>query len=173
MLTGHDEPEKGETVGLIDEAIALEERAETNYRGAAETTSDPNAAKILALLADEEARHADVLRTMNAGSLQADSSLIGAAKDWIGGNIEGGVGSISTDAALLEVLRQAVEIERATETFYREQGALSEEKEIRTLFNRLAAIEKGHFLFVGSLVEYYDRPNEWVESAEFGLRDEY
>jgi rubrerythrin len=164
---------KGETVGLIDEAIALEERAETNYRGAAETTSDPSARKILTLLADEEARHADALRTMNAGSLQAKSSLIDAAKDWIGGSLEGGVESISTDAALLEVLRQAVEIERATETFYREQGALSDESEIRTLFHRLAAIEKGHFLFVSSLVEYYDRPEEWVESAEFGLRDEY
>jgi hypothetical protein len=38
---------------------------------------------------------------------------------------------------------------------------------------QLTAIEKGHFLFVSSLVEYYDRPAEWVESAEFGLRDEY
>ena len=160
-------------MGLIDEAIALEERAETNYRSAAETTSDPSAEKILMLLADEETGHANALRTMNAGSLQAGSSLIDAAMDWIGGVIEGGVGSISTDAALLDVLRQAVEIERATETFYREQAALSEANEIRTLFNRLAAIEKGHFLFVSSLVEYYDRPNEWVESAEFGLRGEY
>jgi rubrerythrin len=160
-------------MGLIDEAIALEERAEINYRGAAETTSDPAAAKILTLLADEEAGHADALRTMNAGSLQGHSSLIGAAKDWIGGAVEGGVGSMSTDDELLEVLRQAAEIERATETFYREQGALSEASEIRTLFQRLATIEKGHFLFVSSLIEYYDRPSEWVESAEFGLRPEY
>jgi len=160
-------------VGLIDEAIALEERAETNYRAAAETTSDPSAEKILMLLADEEADHANALRTMNVGSVQAGSSLIDAAMDWIGGVIEGGAGSISTDAALRNVLQQAIEVERATEVFYREQGALSEENEIRTLFNRLAAIEKGHFLFVSSLVEYYDRPAEWVESAEFGLRPEY
>ncbi len=158
---------------MIDEAIALEERAETNYRAAAETTSDPSAEKILTLLADEEASHADALRTMNAGSIQAGSSLIDAAMDWIGGVIEGGVGSISTDAALRDVLQQAMEIERATETFYRERGAVSEESEIRVLFDRLATIEKGHFLFVSSLAEYYDRPAEWVESAEFGLRPEY
>ena len=160
-------------MGLIDEAIALEERAETNYRAAGETTSDPSAKKILTLLADEEAGHADALRTMNTGSLQADSSLVDLAKDWIGGAIEGGVGSISTDAALLEVLHSAMEIERATEAFYRERGAVSDNKEIRVLFDRLAKTEKGHFLFVSSLVEYYDRPNEWVESAEFGLRAEY
>ena len=160
-------------MGLIDEAIALEERAETNYRAAAETTSDPSAAKILTVLANEEAQHADALRTMNAGTVQASTSLINAAKDWIGGKLEGGAGAISTDAALLDVLRNATEIERATETFYREQGAASENGEIRVLFERLAAAEKGHYQFVSSLVEYYDRPNEWVESAEFGLRPEY
>ena len=160
-------------MGLIDEAIALEERAETNYRSAAETTTDPSAAKILTLLADEEAQHANALRTMNAGAVQASRSLIDAAKDWIGGKVEGGAGAISTDAALLDVLRSAMEIERATETFYREQAEVTDSSEIRVLFERLAAIEKGHYLFVSSLVEYYDRPNEWVESAEFGLRDEY
>ncbi len=160
-------------MGLIDEAIALEERAETNYRAAAETTTDPSAAKILTLLADEEAQHANALRTMNAGSVQASTSLVDAAMDWIGGKVEGGAGAISTDAALLDVLRSAMEIERATEVFYREQGAASDSSEIRVLFERLAEIEKGHFLFVSSLVEYYDRPNEWVESAEFGLRGEY
>jgi len=160
-------------VGLIDEAIALEERAEANYRNAAETTSDATARKVLGLLADEEASHADALRTMHVGRLQAQSTLIDAAKDWVGGQIEGGVGSISTDAGLLDVLRGAMEIERATEVFYRERRASADEPETRELFARLARIEKGHYLFVSSLVEYYDRPNEWVEAAEFGLRPEY
>ena len=160
-------------MGLIDEAIALEERAETNYRSAAETTSDTSAAKILGMLAAEEARHADALRTLNAGNLQSGSSLIEAAKDWVGGGIEGGVGSISTDSGLLDVLRKAMEIERTTETFYRERAAASDSAEIRTLFERLSRIEKAHYLLVGSLIEYYDRPNEWIESAEFGLRAEY
>ncbi len=160
-------------MGLIDEAIALEERAESNYRAAAETTSDPSAAKILIMLADEEKRHADALRTMNAGSVQADTSLVDAAIDWIGGRIEGGSSAISTDAELRDVLSRAMEIERATETFYREQAGTSDREEIRVLFERLATIEKGHYLFVSSLLEYYDRPAEWVESAEFGLRPEY
>ena len=47
------------------------------------------------------------------------------------------------------------------------------EQETRAWIERLAQIEKGHFLFVSSLVDYYDRPTEWVESAEFGLREEY
>ena len=160
-------------MGLIDEAIALEERAEMTYRSAAEVSSDPAATKILMLLADEEARHADALRTMNSGTLQSTVSLIDAAQDWIGGVIEGGAGSISPDTTLRDVLQQAMEVERATEQFYRKRGIDAQRGEIGTLFARLAAIENVHYQFVSSLVEYFDRPAEWVESAEFGLRDEY
>jgi rubrerythrin len=160
-------------MGLIDEAIALEERAEVNYRSAAETTSDASAAKILKLLADQEAQHAEALRVMNVGSVGTAESLIEAGKDWVGGVIEGAGGAISPDSELRDVLQRALEIERATEVFYREQGAASEDRSVADLFSRLAAIEKIHFLFVSSLLEYFDRPTEWVESAEFGLRDEY
>jgi rubrerythrin len=160
-------------MGLIDEAIALEERAENNYRSAAETTSDVGAKKILAMLADEEARHVNVLRTMNVGALQLEFSLIDAALDWVGGVIEGGAASLSSDGSLRAILKSALEMERVTEAFYRERAESTADTEITALFERLAGIEKAHYLFVSSLVEYYDRPAEWVESAEFGLRDEY
>jgi rubrerythrin len=160
-------------MGLIDEAIALEERAEIVYRSAAETTTDPSAAKILTLLADEEAQHANALRVMDVGSVGSSESLIRAGRDWIGGVVEGSSAAISTDAGLREVLQRAMEIERATETFYRESGESSADPAIVDLFSRLAAIERTHYLFVSSLAEYFDRPVEWVESAEFGLRPEY
>ena len=160
-------------MGLIDEAIALEERAENNYRSAAETTTDVGARKILTLLAGEETRHINALRVMNAGSLQSEVSLVDAALDWVGGTIEGGAASLSTDGSLREILQTAAEIERATETFYHDRGDATENDEIAKLFARLARIEEGHRRFVESLIEYYDRPAEWVEAAEFGLRDEY
>jgi rubrerythrin len=160
-------------MGLIDEAIALEERAELNYRSAAETTSDVGAEKILNLLADQEAKHAEALRTMNVGSVGSAETLIGAAKDWVGGTIEGGAASVSTDAQLRDVLQRAIEVERTTELFYRESAEATEDASIADLFSRLAAIERAHYNLVSSLAEYFDRPAEWVESAEFGLRDEY
>jgi hypothetical protein len=43
----------------------------------------------------------------------------------------------------------------------------------KELFGILATQELGHYLLVSSLAEYFDRPAEWVESAEFGLREEY
>lgn len=160
-------------MGILQDAIALEERAETNYRSAAETTADAGAKKILLLLADEEARHSDALRMMKTDVPAMSDGLLSAAQDWIGGAIEGGVGAISLDASLHKTLQAAMMIEQETEAFYRKQESAAQDPVIRDLFAVLAGIEHSHYVFVSSLVEYFDRPTEWIEAAEFGLRDEY
>ena len=158
---------------VIEQAIHLETTAEANYREAARKTTDLNAGKILELLADEECEHAKILRGMSGVRDLEDSDVVEKAKTWVRGVVEGGLPTISSDADLLVVLRRAMDIEQMTEAFYRESGSEAEDEDIESLFGRLADIEKEHFLFVGSLVEYFDRPNEWIENAEFGLRDEY
>ena len=99
-------------------------------------------------------------------------NLIEAARAWVRGAVEGG-GALSSDTGLLPALRRAMDSERATEAFYRTQGATADDSRVRALFATLADAEADHYRFVSSLVEYYNRPNEWVESAEFGLRPEY
>lgn len=158
---------------IIDRAIELEVKAETNYREAARATSDPAAGKILGLLATEEARHADVLKGMRNVADLENTELRTQSKKWIDGVVEGGGDFISTDPGLLAVLRQAMELEKLTEAFYHEQAAASADEKAGTLFATLANMEKSHFLLIGSWVEYFNRPSEWIESAEFGVRDEY
>jgi rubrerythrin len=167
------EKRKGGTVGLIDDAVALERRAEGNYRDAASRTSDTGAKRILEMLADEESRHAAVLRGMKGVASLKGPDLLAKARAWVRGTVEGGAKSISPDVGLLDVLRRAMEIEQTTEAFYRDHQNEAGEAQTRELFSTLADIERQHYLFVGSLVEYYDRPNEWIESAEFGLRPSY
>lgn len=158
---------------LIEQAIHLETTAATTYRDAAHATSDPSAGKILDFLADEEDRHAKILRGMNDASEVEVPDLLQSALRWIRGVVEGGALAISPDTSLQAVLQRAMDIEQMTEAFYREHARSSDDVSVQELFTRLADIEKKHFLLVGSLVEYFDRPNEWIESAEFGLRDEY
>ena len=160
-------------ISIIEQAIHLEVTAEANYREAAQKTTDASACKILELLADEESEHAKILRGMSDVANLEGSDVLEKARTWVRGVVEGGLLAISSDVDLLAVLRRAMDIEQMTEAFYREQGSETEDADISGLFGKLADIEKAHFLFVGSLVEYFDRPNEWIENAEFGLRDEY
>jgi rubrerythrin len=66
-----------------------------------------------------------------------------------------------------------MDLERQTEAFYREHAEGADDVRVARLFGELAQVEQSHYVLVSSLVEYYNRPNEWVESAEFGPRPDY
>jgi len=162
-------------MSVLDDAIVFEERAQKYYSEAQAQVRDPSAKKILELLAAEEHKHAAALRAMKSGE-DADlkaPSLLKQVRGLVEGAASDGRTSISTDATMRDILQRAMEIEQTTEQFYREHAHAADEQRLRELFDRLAAQEAEHYLLVSSLAEYFDRPAEWVESAEFGLRPEY
>lgn len=160
-------------MGLIDDAVRLEERAEKRYREAADQAQSTEARRFLTLLAEAEAGHAAALKTLSDVSEPSGADLVTAAEEWVRGAVEGGARALSPDSRLLGILRQAADLERETEMFYREHEAHESDARAATLFANLARIESGHYQLLCSLVEYYDRPHEWVESPEFGLRPNY
>ncbi|MCX6091372.1 MAG: ferritin family protein [Candidatus Bipolaricaulota bacterium] len=160
-------------MGVIHDAVHLEEKAERIYREAAGHTEDRGAKALLGLLADAEAGHAVVLRDFSGVENLKGPDLVAAAKAWIRGAVEGGTQTLSTDSRLLDVLRRAMDLEHETETFYLHHSERATDVRVGELLGKLAKIERSHYALVSSLVEYYNRPNEWVESAEFGLRPEY
>ncbi len=162
-------------MSVLDDAISLEQRAMQFYYQTKDQVSDPSAKKILELLADEERKHAAALNAMKTGdygNLEAPA-LLKEVHGLVEGAVNEGQSSISTDASMRDVLQRAMEIEQTTERFYREHAGEKDDQKRRELFEHLADQEAEHYLLVSSLVEYFDRPVEWVESAEFGLRPEY
>ena len=160
---------------IIDDAMAMEERARAFYVEAAGRVNDPSGKKILELLAKEEVKHSQVLAGMKNGAYGevAASPLVEEIRDLVAEGVKTGRDAISTDASLREILRKAMDIEQATRRFYEDKAAAADRAEVKELFGELAEQEKEHYLLVGGLAEYFDRPAEWVESAEFGLRPEY
>jgi rubrerythrin len=160
-------------MGVIDDAVRLEEQAEKNYRQAADRAQNPSATKLLVLLADAEAGHAMALRRLDAAKDLRGPDLVAVASAWVRGAVEGGSNTLSRDGGLLDLLRRAMDLERQTEAFYREHAEGADDARVTRLLGELAQVEHSHYALVSSLVEYYNRPNEWVESAEFGPRPDY
>jgi len=160
---------------IIDEAIELEKRAQAYYTESAGKVSDPSGKRILDLLAKEEIRHAEMLAKMKTGNYGevGETSLVNEVKGLVEGAVKAGKDAISSDSSLREILQKAMEIEQATKKFYETKGEATADPKEKELFGLLAEQELGHYLIVSSLAEYFNRPAEWVESAEFGLRPEY
>jgi rubrerythrin len=160
---------------IIEDAIEMENRAKNFYQESALRITDPSSKKILQLLADEEARHAKALSEMKAGQFNVvgKSSLLSEVKGLVEGAVEQGKDVISDDSSLRDILKKAMEIEQATKQFYERKADSASDSKQKELFQELSMQELSHYLLVSSLSEYFDRPAEWVESAEFGLRPEY
>jgi len=162
-------------MSVLDDAISLEQRAMQFYCQTKDQLSDPSAKKILDLLANEEQKHAAALNAMKTGvygNLETPA-LLKEVRGLVEGAVQKGQAVILQDASMRGILQRAMEVEQTTERFYREHAGEEDDQKLSELFNHLAAQEAEHYLLVSSLVEYFDRPVEWVESAEFGLRPEY
>jgi len=160
-------------MGVLHDAVHLEEKAERSYREAAHRAQDHGAKLLLDLFADAEASHAALLREFGHAQDLRGPDLVAAAAAWVHGAVEGGATVLSADAQLMDLLRRAMDQERETEAFYIHHSEKATDARVGELLGQLAKIERGHYALVSSLVEYYNRPNEWVESAEFGLRPDY
>ncbi len=71
----------------------------------------------------------------------------------------------------VDIYRSAQEKEKESIALYKKMAA--ENADAGDLSAFLVAQEEEHFLILDEIVKAVDRPNEWVESAEFGLREEY
>jgi len=160
---------------ILDDAIGLEERARAYYAESASKVADPSGKKILTLLVNEEKQHAELLAKMKDGlhGELAHSPLLQDVRGLVEGAVREGKNAIFSDGTLREILQKAMEIEQATKRFYEEKAVSADDDKVKDLFTKLARQETSHYLLVSSLAEYFDRPAEWVESAEFGLRSEY
>jgi rubrerythrin len=63
-------------------------------------------------------------------------------------------------------------MKRRAWTLQRNAADATDEKE-KKIFKFLIEQEDSHYKVIEQLIEMVKRPDEWVESAEFGLRKEY
>ncbi len=156
-------------MSILDNAVKMELEGEKLYLDMAEANKDNSLHIIFLALAKDEANHAKILRDKIAGvsaDLSADSTTMAS--------VFGDASAFQfagKKPAQVDIYRSAQEKEKESIALYKKMTAEDASAEALTAF--LIGQEEEHFLILDEIVKAVDRPNEWVESAEFGLRDEY
>ncbi len=160
---------------VFEFARQKEEAAEKTYRQLAEQADAPGLQHIFTYLADMEHRHARVVAAMSDGadaeleepSLDQARSMfhrLAADKDLV----------LGEQRRQVDVYKQALQMEKESLQFYREQARQTESKNNRTIFQQLAEQEKMHYILVDNMVQFVMQPEVWVESPEFShILDKY
>jgi rubrerythrin len=159
---------------VLQFAYEMEKDGEKYYLEQAKKNGQNALSVVFKTLAQDEGRHAERISRLaedvpieleSANELSDRDSLFQAIKDY-----RGAVAELPDQA---ELYHTAMEKERQSIDLYADLSGKAEDDVSRGLFDFLVKEEKRHFTILDELFRHVNRPNEWVESAEFGIREEY
>lgn len=158
---------------MLDYAIKMEIEGKEYYEKQADLNKDNRLHTVFTFLAEQEKQHADILvkRKENKKEIPAENKKMEAKS--LFSNLDDFNSEISLIAKQLEVYRFALEIEEKSIKLYKEMYEKAEDEEDKKLMAFLIEQEESHFEMFNQLEILVKRPEEWIESAEFGLREDY
>lgn len=162
---------------VFDYAMQLEQDGRQFYLENAEKTDSPELKKILLELADDEAKHYAIFKALRDGQPAAYDE---AAKTTIFTTMKnlftdmkaaGEEFSFPPDAQ--RIWEQAREVEKKTEAFYREKANEVDDDKTKQILHKIADEEHRHWVTMENVIKFLDRPNHWLEDAEWSNLEEY
>lgn len=161
-------------MNTMEYAIKMELDGERYYREQAEVNRGNSLYQVCSMLADDEAHHAKILanRQKQQSYELPESNILKNTK-----NVFDGIGDVAIEwkpiPSQLDFYRIASEIEKQSITLYTELLTKAEDKLDVEVFEYLIGQEKQHFEVLDNMATLLRHTEEWVESAEFGLRKDY
>ncbi|MDW7656675.1 MAG: ferritin family protein [Bacillota bacterium] len=160
-------------MNLYDYAIKMEIDGEQYYRDQAEKNQGQAIRRVFTLLAEVEMKHAALLRSRQEGEavdkemaeMTADQNVFSALNDF--------KADVTSIPRQLDVYRMALEIEQKSIDQYKKLLDNAKTDQDKQLLSFLVDQETQHYNLFDTLTTLVKRPEDWVEDAEFGKREDY
>ena len=164
-------------MNIYDFAINFEIENRKLYEKFAEESENKNLRCVFVGLAEEEKRHEDIIRKLKEEKKidEVDSDIISTAKEafqLISKDLSDTKDNIFPQQQV-DVYKKAKEIEVDSYKFYNDKAAETEIPEVEKVFKRLAEEEKKHERIIDNVIEMVNRPNTWLEDAEWNHLEDY
>jgi rubrerythrin len=156
---------------MLEFAIKMEQDGEKYYETQAALHQADGLKVVFTMLAGEERKHAGILRNkQNGAPYTLDKPERPDLKSVFSG-LASLQGDLKPAPDQLDAYRMALDMEQRSIDLYMKM--LAEPGSDRKLCEFLIKQEQGHYAIIEELVKLVSRPAEWVEAAEFGIREEY
>jgi len=156
-------------MNIFDYAIQMEVDGENFYRKQASINENSKLNKVFLSLAEDEKKHAEIIKEKLAGKdflleeadIETEKNVF---SDATGLDYERGLTNQS------DLYEKALEMEEKSINLYKK--LLDQSVDNKDIFEFLIKQEEEHYRLLEEISIMVNRPNEWVESAEFGIRVE-
>jgi rubrerythrin len=157
----------------------MEQDGEAFYKKMAENAENVALKNILHDLAQDEILHYHIFRKFKEGDFSAGQELQSSGTKALQGakNVFQQLASkkqtfdFSKDVVAL--WREAQKIEKKSEDFYREKAGSAENDKIKNTILLIAAEEHKHWIVIENVISFLERPNQWLENAEWNNLEKY
>ena len=158
----------------LEFAIKMEKDGEKYYTEQAEKHESNGLKNLFLMLANDERSHAKVLTNK---FLALPYDLTTSISDPQKENVFKGVGDFKDEInkipSQLDLYRTVLDMEKKSIDLYTQMLSESKWEHDKELFEFLIIQETKHFTLFEEIVALVTRPEEWVENAEFGVREDY
>ena len=160
-------------MNLLEFAINMELEGEKYYNKQAENNNDNGLKNIFLMLAKDENDHAKILqnKSNNLPYELNNNETLSEAKNLFNG-LKDLKNEIKQTPEQLDLYRAALEKEKESIHLYEKLLSEANDDKSIDLFKFLIHQEKDHYTTLDELVSQINKCNDWVESAEFGVRPE-
>ncbi len=158
-------------MNILEFALNMEIEGNKYYAAQAELNKGNGLFLVFSGLAEDENKHAELIREKKAG---VSSSLNKVKKTEVSNLFSDKSQKISEIKATpeqLDAYRFALEKEKESIDLYTD--LLNKVENDKEFYEFLIEEEEKHFSLISDMVELLSHPKEWVESAEFGEREDY
>ncbi len=161
-------------MNLLEYAIKMEAEGAQYYQKQAEINKGNSLYTVCTLLSKEELRHEQILKN-KAGSLaySLDKSTIKDDVKTLFDEMDDFKNELKKIPSQLDFYRFALENEQKSIDLYTEFAQNAANEDEKKLFEYLVEQERDHYAIVDEFVKILTHAEQWVESAEFGVREDY
>jgi rubrerythrin len=154
----------------------MEEDGRTYYLASAEKTTNPLLKDILKQLADDELKHYNIFKALRdnqpAEYKEEEKTTILTSVKNVFEQLKSEGKEPSLDSEAKKIWQEAREIEKKSENFYREKAQELTDQNQANILNKIADEEHRHWITMENVIQFLDKPQQWLEDAEWARLEE-
>ena len=164
-------------MNVFEFAMQMETDGRAFYLEQSEKVESPWLKKILVELADDELKHYNIFKAMKEGKTaeykEAEQTKIIPTLKNVFETLKAENKDYAFPADSKKIWEEALEIEKKSEEFYRDKAGEVEGESQKHILNKIADEEHKHWVTLQKVIRFLDRPDHWLEDAEWSNLEDY
>lgn len=166
-------------MNVFEFAMKMEQDGKAYYEKMAQNAGNASIKKILLDLANDELKHYNIFKKFSegdfsgVGELKATGTKVLETAQNVFQQIATSGKKFEFTSDIRSAWEEAQKVEKKSEDFYRIKAEEESNKDVKKTLKVIADEEHKHWVLIEHVLQFIDRPKQWLEDAEWHHLDKY